>query len=173
MSEIVSYRRKIYLKNKEAVLKKTAKWKKDNPKKVKEQKKRYRENNKEKIKAYNRKYKSEKLMSDPLFRLTTKIRKAITNSLKNKGYTKSSLSREILGCSYKDFLIHIESKFEPWMNWNNYGKYNGEINYGWDLDHIIPLSSIRTEEDIIKLNHYTNFQPLCSYINRNIKKDNI
>jgi len=30
-----------------------------------------------------------------------------------------------------------------------------------------------TEEDIIKLNHYTNLQPLCSKINRDIKKDKI
>lgn len=37
------------------------------------------------------------------------------------------------------------------MNWDNYGLYNGELNYGWDIDHIIPLSSINTEEGIILL----------------------
>jgi hypothetical protein len=30
-----------------------------------------------------------------------------------------------------------------------------------------------TEEDVFKLNHYTNLQPLCSYINRNIKRDRL
>jgi hypothetical protein len=69
-------------------------------------------------------------------------------------------------------MEYIESKFESWMNWDNRGKFNGELNYGWDLDHIVPISSAVTEEDIIKLNHYTNFQPLCSYINRVIKKNN-
>ena len=59
------------------------------------------------------------------------------------------------------------------MTWDNYGLYNGELNCGWDIDHIIPLSSVNTEDDIIKLNHYTNLQPLCSYTNRVIKKDNI
>ena len=29
------------------------------------------------------------------------------------------------------------------------------------------------EEDILKLNHYTNLQPLCSKINRDIKKDKV
>ena len=29
-----------------------------------------------------------------------------------------------------------------------------------------------TEADIINLNHYTNLQPLCSYTNRNLKRDN-
>jgi hypothetical protein len=56
------------------------------------------------------------------------------------------------------------------MTWDNYGLYNGELNYGWDVDHIIPLSSVKTEEELIKLNHYTNLQPLCSKINRYIKR---
>jgi len=86
------------------------------------------------------------------------------------GYKKESNTYNILGCSYEQFILHIESKFEPWMNWDNYGLYNGEFNYGWDIDHIIPVSSVRTEEDIINVNHYTNLQPLCSKINREIKK---
>ena len=77
----------------------------------------------------------------------------------------------ILGCSFEEFKYYIGAKFESWMNWNNYGLYNGELNYGWDIDHIIPVSTAKTEEDIIKLNHYTNLQPLCSYINRYVKKD--
>ena len=80
---------------------------------------------------------------------------------------------EILGCSYEDFRIYIESKFECWMTWENHGIYNGELNYGWDIDHIIPLSSVETEEDIIRLNHYTNLQPLCSYTNRYIKRNRL
>lgn len=59
------------------------------------------------------------------------------------------------------------------MNWENRGLYNGELNYGWDIDHIIPLSSARTEEDVIRLNHYTNLQPLCSKMNRDIKRSNV
>ena len=66
--------------------------------------------------------------------------------------------------------MYLESKFEPWMCWNNKGLYNGEFNYGWDIDILYPISSAKTEEDIIKLNHYTNLQPLCSKINRDIKK---
>lgn len=43
-------------------------------------------------------------------------------------------------------------------------------NKGCNYDHIIPMSCAKTEEDVIRLNHYTNLQPLCSHINRNIKK---
>ena len=49
--------------------------------------------------------------------------------------------------------------------WENYGLYNGELNYGWDIDHIIPISTAKTEEEIIKLNHYTNLQPLWRFDN--------
>ena len=91
----------------------------------------------------------------------------IRNSIVSK---KSKKSQEILGCSFEDFKAYLESKFEFWMNWENYGLYNGEVNYGWDIDHIIPLSSAKLEEEIVKLNHYTNLQPLCSKVNRDIKK---
>ena len=44
------------------------------------------------------------------------------------------------------------------MNWENYGE--------WELDHIIPVSLGKTEEEIMALNNYINFQPLW-------RKDNI
>jgi 5-methylcytosine-specific restriction endonuclease McrA len=59
------------------------------------------------------------------------------------------------------------------MSWENYGLYNGELNYGWDIDHIIPLSKASTKDEFYELSHYTNMQPLCSKTNRDIKKDKI
>ena len=59
------------------------------------------------------------------------------------------------------------------MTWDNHGIYNGELNYGWDIDHVIPISSSKTEEDVVNLNHYTNFQPLDGYINRYIKRNKV
>jgi hypothetical protein len=93
--------------------------------------------------------------------------------LKSKGYKKSLKTIEILGCSFDELKIYLESKFEDWMTWENKGLYDGEFNYGWDIDHIIPLSSAQTEEDVIKLNHFTNLQPLCSKVNRDIKKNKL
>jgi len=80
------------------------------------------------------------------------------------------ITLEILVCSFDEFKIYLESKFEDWMTCENRVLYNGELNYGWDIDHIIPLSSAKTEYDIVKLNHFSNLQPLCSYTNRYIKK---
>jgi hypothetical protein len=56
------------------------------------------------------------------------------------------------------------------MNWENNGIYTGNYVESWQYDHIIPISSAKTEEEIIKLNHYTNFRPLCSKLNME-KKD--
>lgn len=74
---------------------------------------------------------------------------------------------------YRAFKEYIESKFEIWMTWDNYGNPKDgfyEIEKTWDLDHIIPLRTAVDENEIIKLNHFTNLQPLCSYNNRFIKK---
>ena len=102
-------------------------------------------------------------------RLNNTIGNLIRSYLKSNGFYKKSRTYKILGCSPLELKIYLESKFENWMTWDNYGKYNGELCYGWDIDHIIPISSVKTEEEILKLNHYTNLQPLCSYTNRYVK----
>ena len=65
---------------------------------------------------------------------------------------KTSRTREILGCSFKEFKTYIENQFREGMNWENRGK--------WELDHIVPLCVGKTKEEILALNHYSNFQPL-------------
>ena len=144
------------------------KWREENKEKIREQRKKYREQNRNKINQYENKKRKE----DPLYWLRSNIRSSISTMLNRKGYTKNSKTIEILGCSFEEFFLYLESKFEPWMTWDNRGLYNGTSNFGWDIDHIIPISSGLTEEDIIRLNHYTNLQPLCSYYNRDIKKNN-
>jgi len=115
------------------------------------------------------------MKADSFYRLKEGLKTSIRASFQKIGYTKKSRTQEILGCSYEEFRDYIECKFEEWMNWNNRGNWNGipsELNTAWDIDHIIPLSTAETEDDVIKLNHYTNLQPLCSYVNRWIKSDN-
>lgn len=109
--------------------------------------------------------------NDSIFRLSTNIRNLIRSSIHSNNYIKKSKTQDILGCSFEEFKLHLESKFEHWMTWENYGMYNGEIGHGWDIDHIIPSSSAITEYDVFLLNHYTNLQPLCSKVNRDIKRN--
>ncbi len=130
-------------------------------------------NNSEKRKEKRNDNRSNRILVDNLYVLTCNIRGLISNIIKYNGYSKKSKTEEILGCSFEFFKKHIESKFKEWMTWENKGLYNGEFSYGWDIDHIIPVSSAENEEELIILNHYTNLQPLCSHINRNIKRNKI
>jgi hypothetical protein len=163
--EINQYQREYREKNKEKY--------KEYYEKSKETYSKYREKNKDKIRERMNKYFRERKEIDPLFKLSCNIRTMIYNSLIKKGYSKETKSYDILGIDYDELKLYFESKFESWMNWDNHGLYNGDFNYGWDIDHIIPLASAENEEDLIRLNHYSNLQPLCSKVNRDIKKSTL
>ena len=174
-------------KNKEKKKEYNKEYRLKNKEKIKEKKKEYRLKNKEYHKEYFRKnkeknnerqkvYIKERRSKDPLYKLSNNIRSLIYKTFKIRNHRKHSRTTEILGCSLEDFKIHLEKQFQDWMDWSNYGNPVDnifELNKTWDIDHIIPLSSAETKEDIIRLNHYTNLQPLCSYTNRFIKRDNI
>jgi len=104
----------------------------------------------------------KKLKEDSLFKLKHNIRGLIRMSFKNIGHNKKSKTFEILGCTSQEFYEHIESQFLEGMNWDN--------RKLWHIDHIIPISLAKTEEDVIKLNHYTNLRPLWAI--DNIRKSN-
>jgi hypothetical protein len=177
--EELSEKQKIYyVENKKDILEYQIKYNSENKNKILERKKEYYQDNKDKSKKYRLENREKRNLSikkrkesDSLFKLKENIRTSIYVSFSRNGYTKKSRTHEILGCSFEDFKNHLESKFESWMTWNNYGLYNGELDFGWDIDHITPTSSAITEEELIRLNHYTNLQPLCSKVNRDIKRD--
>jgi hypothetical protein len=135
--------------------------------------KKYRVEKRESLREYRREYENYKRKTDPLYKLSTNIRSSIKIHLNKAGYLKESKTELILGCNFDELKNYLESKFEDWMTWTNHGLYDGTFNHGWDIDHIIPISSAKTEDDIIILNHYSNLQPLCSKINRDIKRDKL
>jgi hypothetical protein len=178
--EIIKVKKKKYYNdNRETEIKRKSEYQKKNKEKVNEYNRKYREtekyklwkiNNKEKNRINDKLSENNRLKHNALYKLKHNIRSLIRNSFKNKEFNKKSKTTDILGCSFEEFKLHLESKFESWMNWDNRGLYNGTPNYGWDIDHIIALATALSENDIIKLNHYTNLQPLCSYINRDVKR---
>lgn len=173
-----------YEKNKVKITKRNSDYVKNNFEKTKEYKKKWAGKNSEKLKEKRKKWRyenkdliklkhEERIKSDPVYAITCKLRKAILKTFRERAFTKNSKTIEILGCSFEEFKLYLESKFEDWMTWDNRGLYNSSFNYGWDVDHIIPLSTAETIEDIIKLNHFTNLQPLCSKVNRDIKRNKV
>ncbi len=119
---------------------------------AKQQAKEYRIANKDKTREWHKAYRKERMTADPIYALAIKIRSLIGVKFATGGYTKRSRTHEILGCSYPDFKLHIERQFADGMSWDNHGK--------WHLDHIVPVATATCEDDVIRLNHYANFQPL-------------
>ena len=136
-------------------------WRVKNEEKMKNQRKLYYQENKEEVIRKNYEYCKYKTSTDSFYKLRRGIRSLILISFKNQFTTKSKKTIEILGCSFEEFKLHLESQFDDKMNWKNQGTY-------WHMDHIIPISSAQTEEEVYRLNHYKNFQPL--YWLDNLKK---
>ena len=90
--------------------------------------------------------------TNPLFKMKCNLRKRTWAAFKAKGYKKGCVTELLLGCAFDAIKSHIESLFQPWMTWANYGE--------WVIDHKIPLAKAKNEEELIKLCHYTNLQPL-------------
>ena len=156
--------------NKEHKKEKNKEWHKNNQGDRKEYRKKWIENNKEyhkkwieNNKGYQSKYEKNRKEKDPLFKLRCNIGCLISNSIKNKGYSKNTKTANYLGCDYDTFLNHLNN--------NKYGfKYSEGI---YDIDHIIPLSNVKTEADIFDYNYYKNLQLLPSDFNRYIKRDRV
>lgn len=149
--------------------KNTIEWKKNNPEKYKDIQikfidrnpgisnmytKKWRDKNKDKIRNYQSNYNKERYNTDILFRLKTNYRNRLKEIFREYGYTKNNRSIDYLGCDIEFLKGHLESQFTDGMSWENKGFY------GWHIDHIIPLSSAKTEDEVYKLFHYTNLQPL-------------
>lgn len=168
------YRKNYYLNNKEELKAYGFEYRKSHKEEIKIKKAIYYKNNKHIIKQYvsnnierirelkrinNKKnkhtinkYYLNRRKNDHIYAITHRIRNLIRMSLHRNGYSKKSKTQSILGCDFDFFMKHIGNQFKDGMTWNNRGE--------WHLDHIIPISSAKTEEEIIKLNHYGNFQPL-------------
>ena len=116
--------------------------------KNKEKLKEYRLNNRDKLNEYYKNRRNEY----PLFKMSCNLRCRTRLAFKSKSWHKGGSTEKLLGIDYKRCIQHLERQFAKGMNWENQGE--------WHIDHIIPLASAKTEEELIKLCHYTNLQPL-------------
>lgn len=157
-------RKKYYESKKEILLRNAEIYRIENKEKILLSAKKYRENNKEKVAKSKRKSTNKRYKTDGFYRTTMQLRKSIKRYFNFE--SKSKKTMQIIGCSKEELKLRIESLFEGWMTWDNYGYGEGK----WVIDHIIPLSSAKNLEELYSLCHYTNLQPLCWY--ENIKKSN-
>ena len=185
--------RKRYAKdNVEAERLRAKKWQEENPEKFKashrasrekHREKRlqmtrdWREQNKEHLQAYNKanrardceklkKWAKAKYASDPKYALITKVRSLTRYAFDRLGFKKTSKTAEILGCDWETFKQHIESQFYGDMTWDSFQQKNHIGTSMVEIDHIIPISSAKTEEDVMRLSLHTNLRPMWWLENR-------
>ena len=120
----------------------------------KERKLKWYRDNREYFNNYQKKRKKEDIM----FKLKTDMRNSVNRYLKYR----SQKTFDIVGCSPEFLKEHLESQFIDGMGWDNRNE--------WHIDHVIPLSSAKTEDELYQLCHYTNLQPL--WAEDNLKKSN-
>lgn len=121
--------------------------------------KKLREPNKQTKQERYEKFKLRK-KNNFLINLKASVRRRVALALESKKFKKKSKIADILGCNISQLKEHLEKLFKPGMTWENRGFY------GWHIDHIIPLASAKTEDEMLKLCHYTNLQPLWAKENR-------
>lgn len=158
-------KKKSYQKNIEKIRKKQKEYREKNKDYFNMKSKKWRENNQQHIQEYKKQnhdyiikrtvnYQKQKRKNEPFLRFKDTTRNLINKSFRRKKFTKNGYTEKILGCNFKIFYNYLLQTFK-----NNYG-------YEWDekepvhIDHIIPLATAKTQEDVIKLCHYTNLQLL-------------
>lgn len=122
--------------------------------------KEYNHKNLEKTRSYYKKSKNKlrvkqnaqrtyRYNNDPCYKLRKRISRVIYGYLKLNSSKKTGSCVNYLQYTIAELKAHLESLFEPWMNWKNHGPYNKSIwndndssTWTWQIDHIIPQSNL-------------------------------
>lgn len=154
-NRVREYYRKKYAKSKAKKLEYSKRYYEKNKAKKLELNRRWRAANPDKYREYHKRNQSENIN----YRLSRMVRTRIYYVL--KGINKRPSSLKLIGCSWENLKIYIESKFEVGMSWENYGKK-------WEVDHIMPCAifDLSKPEHQKKCFHFSNLQPMWSPDNR-------
>ena len=146
--------------NKDKIKNRKSKWYYLNKNDVQTINKEWRLKNKDRLKKYKSSYNKTKESISVQYKLSNRLRQRLYKAI--NGNFKSGSAVKDLGCSIEELKLHLESKFQPGMSWDNWDRY------GWHIDHIKPLASfdLTDRNQLLEACHYTNLQPLWA-------KDNI
>lgn len=148
------YNKTHYLENKDVYVERSKKWHIENKEQHNTNNRKNYNNDKEsyKARAKNRHYRLMK--EDDIYKLSQNIRTLIRSSFNYNNHRKNTKTSNILGCT-ADY-------FKEWLG--------GVPSLNMHMDHIIPSSWAESEEEVVALNHYSNFRLVDS--KSNISKGN-
>lgn len=124
-----------------------------------------------------------KLKTNITFKLKSRMSFLIYNNLKSNNLIKNQSCIKYVNYSIQELKAHLESLFETWMNWSNYGVYRvfswndkDSSTWTWQIDHIIPQSILKYESydsdnfkkcwNLINLRPYSSKQNLLDGVNK-------
>lgn len=112
-----------------------------NPEAVALANKQWRENNRELVKISDR-IKHRQMRKTPINKIHNSISRRVNSALKKSGNSKNNRSiLTYLPYTIEELKLYLETKFEPWMNWDNYGQASTKKRT-WNIDHIIPRAHL-------------------------------
>lgn len=171
--KVALYQKKFALENSEHLKQYRANYYSENKEYLNEKNKIDYHNNIEKYralsKAYYEKHKELKPVLTPeekasrahLNIIKHRLRQRVHNVLKLRNWEKCKSLYEYIGCSKEQLIQHIESQFESGMSWENRSE--------WHIDHVMPLASANTSEELYMLCFYLNLKPM--WASDNISKN--
>lgn len=119
------------------------------PEKIRDYQKRHRPQRR----IYLRHYYSKKRAEDELFNFKERTRARVGGYLRKRGFAKRTRTEEIVGAKFDvvwDWLL------KTWKD-----RYGEEwCGQPYHVDHIVPLATAKTENEILALFHYSNLQML-------------
>ena len=132
-----------------------------------------RDNNSIAKKHLRNKNRSIKRSNNPCELIRHNISSSIRNYLIKSSINSNNKKFSSLPYSKQELKSHLESQFEFWMNWDNYGRYDSKTwrdedssTWTWQIDHIIPASTFSyrsTDDDSFQQCwSLTNLRPLSS-----------
>lgn len=151
--ELTQYFKDRYRKNRRKILDSRKEYnEKHRPEKIVYLRDYYRKN-KKRLAKQNYERQRERTKNDPAYKLKRQIGLLIWRSFNQKEYIKPARSEEILGCTRDFFVKYLK---QTWLD--KYGtEWTGQPCH---IDHIVPLATAKTKEDVVKLCHYTNLRLL-------------
>ena len=114
----------------------------------------------ERNRPYNRAYMKRRKAEDPVYALSMRVHTNLHDAFRRRGHIKDAKCAELTGLCSSDLTAHLLETFR-----NNYGRE-------WDgveavhIDHIIPLATAESIDDVKRLCHYTNLQLLTAKDNQ-------
>jgi hypothetical protein len=120
----------------------------------------YKRNKRAKL-DYNNAYSAKRRKEDPIYKMRVRVANGVKAGIKDGAGKQRASTWDHLPYTPEELRLHLESQWEDWMNWDNYGNDAG----CWVIDHIYPQAKLPFDSldhpNFLKCWGLDNLRPLC------------